>query len=718
MWGLKMVRPCLVFLMFCAIVFSKGGFETLSTGSDEVMYGMLQRQMMDQMHRGTPQDNPIPRLDHYVTDFAAKNLVYRRTWRRGPDVLSASSAMLFGLSPEQVYPVTFFGLAIALAGSVLFLMRHLFGIRSGVAWPAQLFVLCSAALWTLQMQGNFHDLASWAVFLLQPWFLWRAIHSPRKALFPLALLLSAAFSFYYEPVIISLFVPLVVVVTLELVRRQASLKRIGLVMLLTASSAIALNPFLPAKLHFATVIAVDAGLNTFPTTDPLQRPEQNAIVLKNPLSTLRQSLSGLYQTEWWPYFCGVLAGAFPSIDITRLHQAVREWSFGMQGWGFLSALALAALSVGGWLWAGRWMGLAGAIPLLGWLFAANLFVLQKHFFTWYRASMYLMPFLLVGLALAFCKGRMALTSRSLGARIFGWIGFLAGLVFLSLNVFTSTAVAAYVFQHNLCDDDLIRRTNPNGRTWQQMREILAQSDNPVLISGYSEPPRVLWLASGLRPIAHFLGKSVSDQWPFGAHASPDLPLWPVGNPTELQQWYSVYFTRLSLDELVGAMRRENEPWNKIYPKFLRISQVAVVPPRGGYPVEWPPLEDVVRSARIHYRNIGDIVFRREPAIRFRGDVLGRLDRDDRGLYRWIEPHAVVSWLPPGEVREITLRYDGAPRELTLWIGGEEKSFTETAADGTDTLRARIPGSLRVEFRASRRLKIRELAAVGDPGCSR
>src|SRR5579871_2322102 len=136
---LKLLYPYLSFLLLFALVFRASGFETLSTASDEVEHGIIENQIIQNVHRGTADDNPIMRLDHYVLDYPSKDLTYLRNTRKGSDMLTIASAMLLRISPERMYPVTFASLTIVLGLGVLFLCRYGFNLSVSRGWPVPLF---------------------------------------------------------------------------------------------------------------------------------------------------------------------------------------------------------------------------------------------------------------------------------------------------------------------------------------------------------------------------------------------------------------------------------------------------------------------------------------------------------------------------------------------------------------------------------------------------
>jgi len=99
-----------------------------------VAHGLMEEQIIQNVHRGTPDDNPIMAPDHYVQDYPIKDLVYLKNMRRGSDMLTVTTAMLLRVAPQRVYPVTFGCLTLVLAAGVCF-GRHGFDMKLSRAWP-------------------------------------------------------------------------------------------------------------------------------------------------------------------------------------------------------------------------------------------------------------------------------------------------------------------------------------------------------------------------------------------------------------------------------------------------------------------------------------------------------------------------------------------------------------------------------------------------------
>lgn len=659
---IRLSVPYILFVFLYALVFAANGFETLSTGSDEVMYGMEQEEIMHNVHRGTPDDSPIMRLDHYIQDYPAREISHYKDWRRGPDMLTVTTAMLLGVRPQRVYPVTFGALTLVLAMSVLFLCHYGFNMKVRQAWPAPIFFLISSGLWTLNLQGNFNNLSSWPLFLLAPWFLIQALTRVRlRWLFPLGLIIASVYSFYYEPALVSLLLPCGLAMLYCVFWRRTNAVKVLAVAILLVPLIVVLNPTFPVKFSMSTEIAARSttvgGFGTGPFT----------LAAGKQISWLRQSLEGwqnLARSDWWPHAVNVLFGMAASIDVSHLNERVRNTLLGNPLPCLLALYVFYGVACFGLFVRARPVGVIGGAVMIAWFMAAHLFVMQKHFFTFYRSAMYTMPFVTLGLGLAFCHGKKYLESRAGPVRWWGAALVVPTGVFLFVNAFTSGALGAYVFSHSLCNDRWIRRTNPDSVEWQSLRSILSRAGSPILISGFTEPPRLLWLGSGIKPVRHFMGKSSSDTWMFGAHAVPDQPYYPVRDVAAMDRALNRFYTRQSKSDLIHMAEKENTPWNQAYAKFLADSEIAMVPEGHDWPTEWEERADIFGPPTLEFSNIAAVVYRHGDAFAASGG-LGALSDDEHGRYRELTGNApLTAFYQPGWV-EISVIFDGSPHALNL-----------------------------------------------------
>lgn len=668
-WSLlRLSGPYLAFLVLFALVFGSNGFETLSTGSDEVAYGMMEEQIIQNVHRGTPDDNPIMRLDHYIQDYPIRELTYLKNNRRGVDMLTVSTAMLLRVSPQRVYPVTFGCLTLVLAMGVLFLCRQAFNMKLRRAWPVPIFFLCCGGLWTLHLQGNFTNLSSWALFLLAPFFLIQALTRVRlRWVFPLALMVASVYSFYYEPAFVSLGLPFCFAMLYSILwRRTSAVKIVALVVLLCALVLI-FHPTISEKLAQALTIAKSARTGFIPPAIVQDRPAVMSWLVRPFADWFR-----LAHSDWWPYSADVLFGIGSPIDVSALNALVRNTLLGMPVPSLLGIYLTAAVSCFGLLKGCRPVGVFASIVMLAWLAAAHLFVIQKSFFAFYRSIMYVMPFVVLGLGLAFCRAREILGRSSSAIRYTAAVPLLASAAFLFINSFSSAALGAYVYSHSVYNDAYIRRLNPDAAVWQVLRATLSESHRPVMISGFSEPPRIFWLASGIKPLAHFMGKSTSDKWLFGVHATPNEPFYPTQYPTPKNDWIrqgfgggTGYYVRGSSADLMPIVEKQNIPWNQVYPKFLAESEISMVPIRHGWPVEWPNRTDILGPTTVEFPNICDVVYRYRDAVSVSGGSLGPIKNDERGHYREISGDTEITARTQLGWSEISIVFDGAAKDVAL-----------------------------------------------------
>ena len=702
---LRLSGPYFAYLFLYAFIFGATGFETLSTGSDEVIHGLMETQIIQNAHRGTPNDNPIMREDHYVQDYPAKDLTYEKKSRKGSDMLTIATSVLLHIAPERVYPVTFGCLALVLAAAVLHLCRNAYGMNLRLCWPIPLFFLASGGVWRLNVEGNFSNFSSWAMFLLAPWFLIQALTETRlRWLFPLALIGSSVYSFYYEPALVALLLPAGLGVLYCIVRRKTSPRKLLAAAAFVPAVAIFLNPTLPFKFLYSTD-SVKAQTLAGSMGGPFSSIA--AYHVSSWPGVLLAAWRKLYVSDWWPHVVNVLLGVGSAVNASELNQTMRNFLGTFPILTLLGIYLMVAIACYGLVRGFRPVGVLGAIVLLAWVGVAHtavLVVTSASFFTFYRAMMYSLPWTLLGLGLAFCHGRAALTASSKISRYWALAPVFGSAGFLFMNAFSSAATATYVRAHSICDDPWIRRLNPDAGIWQDLRATLSEFSSPTLISGFSEPPRILWLGSSIRPTRHFMGKSTSDKWPFGAHAVPDKPYYWT-RLVKTNPWTSGWYTKLSEPQLSAIAAQEETPWNEVYPKFLAESEISLVPVRRGWPVEWDARSDIFGPLTIEYPNIADTIYRRRLSVTPPSAGLGPLAEDETGPYREflsdaaITAHTRVGWV------EISIAYSGKPGDLKVSDQWLSQFGPEIVEDGTTT----------AEFRYLRQGKDVNLTLTGKPG---
>lgn len=668
----RLSGPYLAFIVLFSLVFGSSGFELLSTGSDELAYGMIEQQIIQNMHRGTPGDSPIMRLDHYVQDYPARDIVYLKNYRRGPDILTVTTAMLLGFSPQRVYPVTFGCLTLALALAVLFLCRNGFGMKLSLVWPVPLFFLLSAGLWTLHIQGNFSNLSSWALFLLTPWFLMQALERVRlRWIFPLALMIASVYSLYYEPTVLSLVVPCCLVTLYCIIWRRTSITKLVSVAAILSGLALLFDPRLPNKLALSLLIA-----QKYPDLPGLLRGSvgRSSVGITTSLGRILPAWWSLAHSDWWPHVANVLFGISSSIDVSRLNLLLRSGVASVAPLSLLGIYFTIAVACFGLLAGSGPLGVFLSIVMVMWFAATHVFAVQRNFLTFYRGGMYALPFLLLGLGLACCHARRIFSKSPSPLRYLTIVPLFASIAFLFMNAFTSAALGGYVHSHSICDDAWIKRLNPDAVIWDNLRQTLAESRAPIMISGFTEPPRVLWLASGITPTAHFMGKSTSDHWLFGVHARPDEPFYPTQVPTPQRDWVKEgfgggdregWYIKGPSAALMPIVAKQNIPWSHVYPRFLSESQIALVPIGYGWPSEWDDRGDIFGSMTIEFSNIADVVYRHRNALSVSAAGLGPLSSDVNGRYRELAAKTVITAQSRLGWAEVSILFSGTPDDLAL-----------------------------------------------------
>jgi hypothetical protein len=653
-------------LVAFAWLFHAGGFHLLVGSQDQIQYCENARHVLGVMHTGSEADVPVPRADHLVSDFSTRNLPYLKDYRRGSEVVLASTMALCRTGPQQAFPLTVGGAAFALGLSLAYLGRRLLRLRVAGCVLLQLLLLGSAHLMLLHYQGSLALLLALPLCLLAVPVTMRALRSPLAGQRLLAgLLCGSLFSFYTEPVAGALLVPLGTYVCW---RAWASRRRGRLALRLAAVLAVALAV---SPLAARTVLANTVG-NLKATQAELgqPRPAGGPSVVRAPM---------------WAQ-TAVMLGVASYFDDTPVNVTLSQ-AYAKPAWRGCAACAL--------LWA---VGLAGllrqrgaarlfGLVLLAWAAAAFTFAHTQDALRFWRAAQYAMPLALVGLVLlAKMPSAPAVWWRRCGSWALVWPARLAVVLLLAVNLFTVYRTARYTVARNAHTDPVLFRFDETAAEWVALRQRLAESpDAPVLISGYKDTIRPLLLAVGTSPSPHFLGDSIARFWP--------LPKfhYQEGNAEE----WARFGTRISCEKFLEESAKQRAgPYEEIAASYLRRSVAALVPPGHGYPEEWRPWRDVYPPLVVRGHPFCDVVYRDRHAAGL--SSAGELQHDAAGPYRLLAPDAVLTL--PGAARPVRLllRYEGAPSELEVSVeGGPAARAEATSPDGLSQTSVQLPPGAKV-----------------------
>jgi len=221
-----------------------------------------------------------------------------------------------------------------------------------------------------------------------------------------------------------------------------------------------------------------------------------------------------------------------------------------------------------------------------------------------------------------------------------------------VNCLTIWNTTRFIIKHDLHNDPIIRRFNPTDSMWLALKEELTPSqDTPVLISGFNNSVYPHLIASGIRPIPHFLGSSIASFWKI-LNTGPAI----CGDKCDQR-----YTTHLSNEEAKAILASPD--WSILIPDFLKRSRQALVPQGHLFPIEW---RDVFALKRTRFPNFCDVVYKTEHAVDLSPGMMSDRHRDTSGLFRFLQKDGVIQ---PRDLRGncflLKILYDGSPQSLRL-----------------------------------------------------
>lgn len=681
-----LVVPALTLLAFAAL-YRRDGFHLLVASQDQLQYCANARHMLEVMHTDSPLDVPVPRQDHFVVEYNTRVAPYLKAYRRGAEVLLATTTALRGTEAEVAFPLTVGAGLLTLGLSLAFVGRCLRLSLVGCV-VLQLTFLASFHLVLLHYQGSLAHLLALPLFLTLVAVAPRALRGRAVGRLVLTgLLAGSCLSFYSEPAIVAVIAPLGLLFAWRfwvarsrwpLVLRTACL--VGLVVIVSPMGALSL-----ASNTFGNLQIVQGQL-TSPPAPPASGASPGPDLFQSPFWGQVATCLGFSSYYDRSAYNNTVAGIV----------AARPWLGGL-GFALLALLALTGL-----VQRRRVTARLLAPVLLAWICGCVVFAHTQDYLRFFRAVQYALPYLFVGLVLWSFQALRGPGSPAAWLRSpFVWSARAALVIFLLANGFTAVRTFQYTLSHNAFTDSIIPRFGDARSEWSVLREEVRDSrDAPVLIAGFRDTIRPHIVALGIRPAPHFLGDSVIRIWPIGLPTSR-----PLENPIPLCYMNS----RVTEQQYREEIDRQNRQWEEARVEYLRRSIQAVVPPGHGYPQEWEPWRDVFPPRVRKGHPLCDVVYKSEHALVISSS--GPLDRDDRGPFRLLNHPGVVSFRDssPRRVR-IALRYEGDAGEVALRIGEEVHTGQFLSPCGQVEIAAIADTSapIRVEKTSDRTVKLRSV----------
>lgn len=608
------LQPFLLVLMF-AWMFHNGGFQMLVGGSDQLQYSSNARQILEEMHTGSPQDTPIPRQDHYTYEMNTRMLPYSKNYRRGAEVMLATIKATTGLSYEEAFPVTVLCAYLVLGLALGFLGLVFFRLLLSSCLVLQAALLSSFYLLMVHIQGSLALLMALAPGLIALALLWRVIFIfSWRWLWLSVIVLAAYVSIYAEPVLISIVLPCLLLVLLRF--RQSW--RGGFL----ATGHLALIFFLIficAPFAVGSVIANVFG---------------NLSVAYSQLHPVLETVAPAVQVNYFNTMLqqgnmiAVVFGNVSYYDGSSFNQKIVGFIAKHPWIGWVELFVLCGLGLFGYLKFKNRLAKVFSVVLIFWIFVCLFMVCHQDILRFARSLQYAMPLAVIGLILLASRYRWWYVDRE---KIFditmAGIGKVVLVIFIITNIYTGIRTIHFITSHDISNDSVLLRFDERIESWKLLQKELSFSalhDTPILFSGFKETIRPLAIAIIARSQPQVLGASITSFWPmYTDHLSGP----------KIESIKANYNTRLSEEVLSKEQLAQSRRWIDLVPQLIRRSEQAVVPVGAGFPIEWSSSQDVYAPRIKRFANICDVVYRNQYVVTLEQNKISSLKKDVVGTYR-------------------------------------------------------------------------------------
>ena len=642
-------------LMTFAWLFHQEGFYLLTGGSDQLQYSQNARQIIEAMHTGSIYDVPVPRQDHFIYEMYTRTLPYIKSYRKGAEVILATTAYITNLTYEEAFPVTIL-CALLTLGLVIAFISRLLQLSLSAAIALQAAFLGSFYLLQAHIQGSLALIMSLAPGLASLALMSRMVSAHSRGwLFSTSIVVAAYLSIYSEPALVALILPSILLVILQFSHASShgfiALKRIVMMYLIVA----ACSPFAVYS------IVINAIGNILPTFHQL-------IAIGATQAATIKTASSESAMQIWALSPPVM-GALSYYDTSAFNNRIAQFVAGAPWVGLAGYLILGSCALLGYLKKRNRLVYLFASILVLWMAASLILAKQQDYLRLMRSMQYAIPFILFGLVMLASQHHYSQSARQIRvSMVTAWIGKILLGCFILMNAFTMQRTINFITSHTVDDDPILLRLNERWDTWHLLKNELhysAISNTPVLISGFKETIRPTAIALVIRSQPHVLGTSTLQLWPI--YTAFMNASWPFSYTD-----FHVFNTRFSKEEFLSVQRRERLPWTEIESRLIDASLQAVVPSGGDYPIEWQNSRDVFSPRVKQFLNIGDVVYRHQYAVNLKNEMMSSLKRDGLGPFRLLWKSGPIMINDQSNAKQsLVLTYEGKNADITLKIGNQE-----------------------------------------------
>lgn len=679
--------PVLLVFVF-SWMFHDGGLHLLVGGSDQLQYCENARQILEEVHTGSSLDRPVARQDHFVYEMNTRILPYTKGYRRGAELMLATTTAITGLSYHAAFPVTVLNSLLSLCFVIGLIGRYFLRLSRQYALLLQLIFISGFYFLLIHVQGSLAVIMGIPTGLTTLAFLSRVTSkSTWQSLVLTGIMMATYFSIYAEPALINVMIPTVALLIWHLVKNKPSFFNV-----LRNISLIYLIVFTLAPVAVSNVFAHAAG-NISLLTSPYVN---GASVSTTSILAIQQFFSGFSMQTW--EVAGAILGFMSYYNVGSFHLIMKFLFIKHPVFALMGFMLFSSCGLLGFLKSKNMLGYLYSIPLVCWLLTSLVTAHQHDDYRFARSLHYAMPFAMIGIVLLVSQYRrfhqvsFNMTKRSLSftkLRVNLWrVGWGSGgathtafwkepikiavtimlAIFIILNIYTTIRTVRFIASHNNDNDPILLRLNEENREWELLRKELQYSalhHAPVLISGFQETVRPFAISIIMRTQTHVLGKSILSFWKL--YDIPEPGMKPI-SPSASELWLR-YNTRLQEHELFNFQQHENQPWHEIEERLVNNSEQAVISLSNKYPVEWLATKDIFPSKIKHFSNICNVVYRHRYSVTLPDNMISSLKHDKNGAFRKLLSSGPV--IVNGKVTTphvLTLNYEGGVNDVKLLIG--------------------------------------------------
>lgn len=628
-------------LFVYAWMFHNNGFHLLVGGSDQLQYSENARQILEEMNTHSARDLPVPHQDRFIYEMCTRVLPYLKDYRRGAEVLLATTTTATGLSFEETFPILIL-IALLTFGLVLGFLAEFFFLSTPSILILQTALLSSFYLLEAHIQGSLALIISLAPNLVGLAMISRlAMTSSWRWILLSAIITATYISIYSEPALINILLPSIILCgwgfKSSIANGFSALGRLVMVLIIICLCA----PF-----------AVSSVIS-------------NLIVNCNPVYLqFHQShhaifhLTSIFKTSTpqWSN-ASVILGSNSYYDISAFNNYINQLIAKVPYIGHLGFLLLCSLGVLGYFKTKNRLAFAFAFILLCWTLLSHFLASNQDYLRFSRSIQYAMPFAIIGLV---CLASQQQKFQSVFWKTLMWIGRIVLVIFMIMNISTVIRTIHFITSHDTTNDPILLRFNEHDTQWQLLKKELnlsASENRPVLFSGFKETIRPTAIAIILRTQPQVLGNSI-------------LSFWPLYTVFYNRTW-SDFNTHLTKDELLIAQQNESKPWQHLQSHWIEIAEQAVVPIGGDYPAEWKESKDVYAARVQHFPNICDVIYRNEYSVSLPSHMTSQLMKDKAGSYRVVLISGpVIIHDRDKSHQQLTVVYEGNANDVQLLINNK------------------------------------------------